>query len=169
MDNESKATPQKKNIVIIILVIIILALVAGGVAFYIISNKDKSEEGNSKYDSNIILSEDDITTEKTESGHMTLEMKTNAVSDDGENFTCYLCNADENSYDIYITIATEDDNEEIFKSGVMPLGSRIETFTTTKKLEAGDYNTIITFHQLESDGVTEHSKVSVAYTLTVNE
>ncbi|MDY5862660.1 hypothetical protein [Agathobacter sp.] len=170
MDNENKATStKKKNVVIIILVIIILALIAGGIAFYIISNKEKPKDSGNGYDTNIILSKDDISTEKTESGHMTLEMKNSATSEDGENFTCYLCNANENTFDMYMTIATEDGKEEIFKSGVLPVGSRIETFKTSKKLEPGTYNAVITFHQLESDGTTEHSKVSVAYTLSVGE
>lgn len=60
-----------------------------------------------------------------------------------------------------------DTGVELFRSGVMPVGSRIEKMKLNKELEEGEYSAVITFHQLESDGETEHAKVSVAYTLNV--
>ena len=179
MDNQEKTqndSPKKidpKTICIVILIgVILVGAIVGICIFFSGKKEEKPQEtttANTRYDSNIILDKDDVdkNAEKVENGQMNLEMKNVAISSDGENFKCYLCNANENTFDIFITISDFETGEELYKSGVMPVGSRIEKFKLNKVLEDGEYSTVITFHQLESDGVTEHAKVSVAYNLNV--
>ena len=171
---EEQNKKGKIDIKIISIIVLVVIIIVGAVAavVYLKSDKDKEYDGtpaDKKYDSNIILSKDDIdnSSEKVENGHMGLEMKNVAVSSDGENFICYICNAAENSFDMYVTIQDYNTKVEIFKSGIMPVGSRIEKFKSEKVFKEGTYNMVIVFHQLESDGVTEHSQVSVAFTLNV--
>ncbi len=176
MDNESKATPQKKNIVIIILVIIILALVAGGVAFYIISNKKSDDDTGNKlgYESNLVTDEDglqkavDDMVKKAEEGNMSLEYKNIATSSDGENFSCYIMNSVENSYDMYLSIYEDSDfKDEIMLTELIPVGSGIDTFKTSKKFDSGSHSVVLVFTQVEDDHSTIHAQISVELTLNV--
>lgn len=181
MDNQEKVqndTVKKKNsknILLIILILLILVGIAVGIAVLVSGKKeDKPQEttkkANNGYDSNIILDKDDVGKEEetVEKGKMNLKMKNVAASSDGENFTCFLCNSEANTLDMFITIKDFQSGEEIYKSGIIPVGARIEKFKTNKTLAEGTYNYVITFHQVEDDGVTEHASVSVAYTLNVN-
>lgn len=162
---------DKKMVCIIVLLAII---VSGGIgAFFYLKNNNASKEATqaeARYETNIILSEDDVNNiEKVEDTHMELEMQNVAGSDDGKLFSCYLCNAKENTYEMYLTIAEAETGELLYQSGVMPIGSRIESFEINKTLEAGSHSAIVTFHQVEADGVTEHATVSVELILGVNE
>lgn len=173
VQNDGSKKVDSKTICILVLIGVILVGVIVGICIFCFGNKKEKQQEtttvNSKYDSNIILDKDDVnkSSETVENGQMSLEMKNVAISKDGINFNCYLCNAKENKFDIFITIQDYDTGAELFRSGVMPVGSRIEKMKFNKELEEGEYSTVITFHQLESDGETEHAKVSVAYTLNV--
>lgn len=168
-----------KSVIIIILLIVLVTAVGAAAAIYFKKDKDKDKETDvqptatatsGRYDSNIILDKDEIPSDDADDvkdGQMSLEMKNVAVSQDGENFSCYICNADENTFDMYITIQDVNSGEQFYKSGLIPVGARIETFKLDKALAKGSYNYVMTYHQVESDGTTEHATVSVAITLNV--
>jgi heme/copper-type cytochrome/quinol oxidase subunit 2 len=107
--------------------------------------------------------------EKAEDGTMALEMKTEAVSSDGTVFDCYIANAINNKYDMFVVIYLDETQEEVYRSGLIPLGSRIESFTTSRVVEPGTHVGTIVYNQVEDDHSTIHAQVNIGLNLIVNE
>jgi hypothetical protein len=99
---------------------------------------------------------------------MTLEMKTSAESSDGLNFSCELANASENRYDMFLTLYLDETGEELYRSGLIPLGMEIHGFTINRKLNPGTYNATLVYNQVNDDKSTIHSTINVGLTLTVS-
>lgn len=170
---------------ILVTILIVLLLVVVGILVFLLANKEGSQpvdsansEGPSggalQYEASIILDDpkslQDSINEmraKAEEGQMVLEMKHQAFSKDGQNFTCYLANAKENNYDMYMIFYLDETQEEIYRTGLIPLGARIETFTLEESLEKGIHEITIVFCQVEDDMETLHAKVNVGLQLVV--
>ncbi len=127
------------------------------------------------YDSTVVLDDPetlqklvDEMVRKAEEGTMTLEMQVDAVSGDGITFSCYLANALENNYDMFLTLYLDETQEEIYRTGLIPLGGRIETFSLEKALEKGSHSCTLVFNQVEEDLQTIHAQVNVGLNLIVN-
>lgn len=175
---------SKKNSTIVqkMLIVLLLIIVIIGAIFIILNIKkvNQPNETNNNdyiktYESNIILDdpqtlqdEYDRMVKEVEEGRMALEMKTVASSSDGKKFACYLGNAKSNKYDMYMVIYLDNTQEEIYRTGLLPVGSRIESFELEKELEPGEYTATIVYNQVEDDGVTVHAQVNVGLELIVN-
>lgn len=162
--------------------VVVIAVLAGLV---IVKNtggdsEPESETGNESqtkigYEANVIVSQDDDIQgvvddmyKKAEEGNMALEFKTTAYSSDGENFSGYIANAISNSYDMFLAIYEDSTYEnELYLTGLIPTGSAIDSFKLSKKLDKGEYNTVLVFTQVEDDHATIHAQVAVALTLIV--
>lgn len=127
------------------------------------------------YDSTVVLDDPDTLQKlvdemvrKAEEGTMTLEMQVDAVSSDGKTFSCFLANAVENNYDMFMTLYLDETQEEIYRTGLIPLGGRIETFTLEKELGNGNHSCTLVFNQVEKDMQTIHAQVNVGLNLIVN-
>ena len=119
-------------------------------------------------DENALQDAVDKMAEKLEKGSMMLEYEGDAYSSDGENFTGYLANAAENSYDMYFDMYADSGlKDEIFLSGLVPPGKALEKFKTTRKLEKGDHTVYMAFTTVEDDHATSHSQIMVTMTLHV--
>lgn len=126
------------------------------------------------YDASVVLDDPetlqklvDEMVRKAEEGTMTLEMQVDAVSSDGTTFSCYLANAAENSYDMFMTLYLDETQEEIYRTGLIPLGGRIESFTLAEALEKGNHSCTLVFNQVEKDLETIHAQVNVGLNLIV--
>lgn len=168
-----------------LLVTVILILLAAVIALLILvlAKKDPGQtpapataDGRVlTYDSTVVLDDPetlqklvDEMVRKAEEGTMTLEMQVDAVSDDGITFTCYLANALENNYDMFMTLYLDETQEEIYRTGLIPLGGRIETFSLEKALDQGSHSCTLVFNQVEEDLQTIHAQVNVGLNLIVN-
>lgn len=174
-------TTEKKNnkgLILCILVIAVLFIALFVLGFYIISSKTAStqakDDNKLTYDANVIVDDADSLQnavdslyEQVKEGHMVLEMKTMATSTDGTNFTCTLANAKENKYDMFMALYLDETQEEIYRSGLIPLGGKIEEFTTTKELVSGTHEATLVFNQVEEDKETIHAQVNVGLQLIV--
>lgn len=166
----------KKKFAVLFLVIILLAGIAAVIGIGLLSRKEgrTSSDGIMEYEANIIV--DDAKTlqdavdemyRKAKEGYMTLQMQTEAYSEDGREFTCYLANAAENSYDMFMVFYRDDTQEEIYRTGLIPIGARIEEFTLEEALEPGNHEITIVYNQVEEDRETIHAQVNVGLTLIV--
>lgn len=178
-------TPKKsvnKLIIAIISAVLVVAIVV--VAFVVINGKDdndngiKEEETSKKilgYESNVIANKDDDIQsmvddmmQKAEEGNISLEYENIAYSSDGKNFTCYIANAVKNNYDLFLALYEDTTfKNELYLSGLIPIGSAIEGFTIDEKLEKGEHNMVLAVTQVEDDHETIHSQVLVQITLVV--
>ena len=182
MEDKKKASGSNSKILVIIIAILAVVLI-GVVLFFVLNGKNDNnkEEETSRssglqYEAHVITDDPEKLQdaveklyEKAKEGQMTLSMKNQAVSTDGINFACYLGNDIKNNYDMYMVLYRDDTQEEIFRSGLIPIGSRIEEFQVTKKIEPGTYEGTLVYNQVEEDKETIHAQVNVGLTLIVEE
>lgn len=181
MKKENSKKISRKSVITILLILLIVGII---IVLALILKKDKNKNDETgenveptatttpvRYDSNIIVGKDDAASDEVgnvEDGQMNLEMKDVAISKDGKNFSCYICNAKENAFDMFFTIRDPVTNKDIYKSGLIPVGARIETFKIDNPIDKGKHRCVLIYHQMESDGTTEHATVSVEITLKVD-
>lgn len=169
-----------------ILMTLIIILLAAAIALMLVMLTKKAAPadipagaapggGTFTYDSTVVLEDPetlqklvDEMVSKAKEGTMTLEMQVDAVSSDGLTFSCYLANALENNYDMFMTLYLDETQEEIYRSGLIPLGGRIESFTLETALEKGNHVCTLVFNQVEADMQTIHAQVNVGLNLIVN-
>jgi len=180
-----KENSNKSMKVILIAVIILLLIVIGVLVFVVLNKKEQaaqvqtSEAVNSgteiAYDTGAVVTDEeslqkayDEMVEKAKEGSMALEMKTEAISSDGENFECKLANSVKNKYDMYMVLYRDDTQEEIYRSGLIPIGKEISSFKVNKKLEKGTYVCTLVYNQVEDDHSTVHAQVNVGLNLIVD-
>lgn len=173
--NEKK---RSKKLMLCIFLIVVLCIAIGGGMFYLISTGRLSLKNSGKdglaYEANVITEDEDALQDAVDAlykqakeGQMVLQMQTQASSVDGLNFTCSLANAKENRYDMFMVLYLDETQEEIYRSGLIPLGGKIVEFTTTKQLEPGNYEATLVFNQVEEDRETIHAQVNVGLQLIV--
>jgi hypothetical protein len=177
---------EKKNFksVILIIVIVILLAVIGVLAYMVLHPKvqepapvaetqsEPEEPDALGYDSAVVAMDEDSLAKAVkemlaEDGTMALEMQVVADSTNGLDFTCDLANSPRNKYDMYMTIYLDETGEEIYRSGLIPLGKRIDKFTVNKQLSAGSHECTLVYTQVEDDHATTHASVNVGLTLNV--
>lgn len=170
---------SKKAMVLCALTVLLSILAIAAATAVILSQKQElpavSPGPAAQYESNIILDDPrslqdavDEMIAKAKEGQMKLEMKMEAYSRDGENFSCFLSNAQGNQYEMYLVLYLDETQEEIYRSGLIPLGARIEEFTTARKLEQGTYACTLEYNQVKEDKTTVQATVNVGLTLKVS-
>ncbi len=184
MDKETNKN-KRLWIILAIVVVLLIAVIAVLVVFLLKKNNETNVQqvsensGNTgtvlEYETSAVAT-DPVTLQKlydemlaeAEEGTMALEMQTEASSSNGTDFTCYIANAINNKYDMFVVIYNDETQEEIYRSGLIPLGSRIESFTSSKKFEPGTYVGTIVYNQVEDDHATIHAQVNIGLNLNVN-
>jgi ABC-type Na+ efflux pump permease subunit len=171
-------------IVLAIVVVLLVAVVAVLVVFLLKKNNESNVQqvsensGNGsavfEYEASAVATDPvtlqelyDKMLEEAKEGTMALEMQTEASSSNGTDFSCYIANAINNKYDMFVVIYNDETQEEIYRSGLIPVGSRIESFTSSKKFEPGTYVGTIVYNQVEDDHATIHSQVNIGLNLNV--
>ena len=99
-----------------------------------------------------------------------LEYKETATSKNGVDFDCYIANAKENSYDLFITLYGDSaQTDELFKSQLLRPGTSFRTITLNHALNPGTHTVYLLFTQVEeNDGVfSVHNELNVSLTFTV--
>ena len=73
-----------------------------------------------------------------------------AISDDA-----YVANSTSNSTDVYFDIVLSDDEDNvIYKSPVIPRGGELENISLDKVLDKGDYDCVCIYHLVDEDQKT---------------
>lgn len=162
--------------VVIILLVVVIAIL-GVMVLRSLRQKEPENQVRTSgmaYEVNVITDNADVLQdavnqliEKAKEGQMSIEMQTIASSEDGRNFTCYLANALQNNYDMFMVFYLDDTQQEIYRTGLIPIGARIESFTLEEALEPGSYEATIVYNQVEEDLETIHAQVNVGLTLIV--
>ena len=171
MTNMSKNERHKKRKGLIILFILIIVLLLGIVLFCTL-NKEEEEKRNVvvNKDNAEEVAEQMLGEDYVEPGYYTVSMNTNwhfskgdAVSDDAK-----VNNLAENTNDVYFDVyLSDDENEAIYKSPVIPRGGYLEKIALDKPLDRGTYDCVIVYHLVDEAQETI-STLRVAFTITVD-
>jgi hypothetical protein len=79
-----------------------------------------------------------------------LEYQNDAYSSDGRNFTCYIGNAPQNGYDMFIAIYADDALQDLlFLSALLKPGQAFSDIQLTRALESGAHTVNCVFTQVE--------------------
>lgn len=85
-----------------------------------------------------------------------LEYKNLMVSEDGVNFSCYIGNSADNTYDLFITIYKDDAlTQELYRSQLLRPGSRFEKIAFKEKMEPGRYTGYLVQTQVNNEDAAE--------------
>lgn len=181
---QPKSSANKLLIVIIILLVIIIG--AGGfLAWKFIFSSDAKADPNQQLvevhddgtvdiagnDSYLILSEDDKVDmdelqKKVDEGMMDLNFQNEIIIENGNQGTCKIANEDTNNHNMYVSLWLVETEKEIYRSGLIPIGSRIEQLELNQSLEVGEYQGLLVYNQLD-DNNKIIGQVNVEVTLRV--
>ncbi len=90
--------------------------------------------------------------EKVEEGMINISMNTSPTFKDGTSEgNLMIVNEGINRYPQMVEIIRSDTGKTIYKSGAIPVGSKIESDTLDVDLEAGDYECTAMFHNLDPE------------------
>lgn len=112
----------------------------------------------------------DSLNEKIEEGMINISMNTSPVFKDGTSEgNLMIVNEGINNYPQVVEITRNDTNEVIYKSGGIPVGSKIETAKLTVDLPAGTYECTAMFHSVDPDTGASLGCAGAIITITVQE
>jgi hypothetical protein len=179
-----KEKSNKKNVILAVIIVLLLGVI--GVLVYIVlhpakpevvvvreeTEQEVSEPQGLAVDSAAVAIDDESLKKALEQlaaseGSMALEMKATAYSTDGKTFACSLANSARNKYNMYMVLYLDEAGEEIYRSGLIPVGKKIESFTIDRQLSKGTHECTIVYTQVEDDNATVHATVNVGIDLTV--
>ena len=162
---ETKKTPVSSKKVIIIAAVIIAILLIIVIALLSRTLLTVEDENVPKIgyaaDAKVMLDQDslqaavDEALENAKNGMVALQYQNDAFSADGQTFSCYIANAPENLYDMFLTIYADADlTDQIFLSELVPPGSGFEEITLEHALDPGDHMVYVAVTQVETDDET---------------
>lgn len=172
-----KQKPLDKRLVAVIAV---LALIIVGLVAFLLFRQSTTdiEDGDTPtvgyatnatvmLDQNALQMAMDEAMKKAKDGNVALLYKNNAYSEDGKEFTCYIVNSPANKYDMYLTIYADPElTDQIFLSGLVPVGNGFEQISLDRALDPGDHtvNVVVTQVDTDEDGA-QVIKNQVAHTM----
>ena len=155
--NSKKETYKKVGIgvglVIVVAVIILLLLRSCGAPVDdhggIEVDPSATEGGWDEADTNEIIAG---LNEKVEEGMINISMNTSPVFADGTSKgSLMIVNEEVNNYPQVVEISRDDTGELIYKSGAIPVGSKIESAKLSVDLDPGTYKCTALFYNVDPD------------------
>lgn len=163
----------KKTFSIVILVLIILVM-AGVITYLLMSRKPVEEERR-----NVVVTPDNVEEviqqmeeeEYVAPGYytVTMDFDWHFASGDAVSSDAYVENAVGNTNAVYLDLfLLEDEENAIYKSPVIPVGSSLSDIALDTSLSAGTYDCVAVYHLVDDDQNTI-STLRVTVTVTVDE
>jgi len=89
--------------------------------------------------------------EEVAEGMFECQMSMNWTFDDGqaESRDAYVANSDTNTHPLYFDVILQDNEETIYSSPVLPVGTELTNFKLDKELPAGTYQATVMYHLLK--------------------
>lgn len=138
---------------ILIILIILLLLAVGVVGFFLIKNMQNKDTrvGLALTQEELDSAMDDAEANSQE-GSIALRFKSNAFSEDGQLFSCYIMNSQYNVFDMFLTIYADDAlTDELFTSGLIAPGRGFDQIKLNHPLEEGDHTVYVLLTQVDTD------------------
>lgn len=167
-DKEKKRNKKAEIISICILFIILMVVI-----FIFIFMNGKKEE----VQRNVVVTKDNVDEvidnmleeEYIEPGYYSASMSTEWHFETGDSISedAYVENLVENTNDVYFDVfLTENEDEPILKSPILPRGSQLEDIALDKVLSAGTYECVMVYHLVDEEQNTV-STLRVGLTIVV--
>lgn len=107
--------------------------------------------------------------EKVAQGMINISMNTNPVFEDGQSEgNLLIVNSERNNYPQVVYIVFKDDpTQEIYRSGAIPVGSKIENAKLNVDLEPGTYECVAYFNNVDMESNSFVGTAGAEITITV--
>ena len=106
--------------------------------------------------------------QKVEEGMINISMNTSPVFHDGKSKgNLMIVNSEANHYPQIVYIVRKDTNEEIYRSGGIPVGSKVENAALNVVLPAGTYDCVAYFNNADPDTGAILGTAGAEITITV--
>lgn len=116
-------------------------------------------------------SEEEIQAElnkKVEEGMINISMNTSPTFHDGKSKgNLMIVNSEANHYPQIVYIVRKDTNEEIYRSGGIPVGSKVENAALSVDLPAGTYDCVAYFNNADPETGAILGTAGAEITITV--
>ncbi|MBQ8519565.1 MAG: hypothetical protein IJ455_08210 [Agathobacter sp.] len=153
---------------VILVSIAAMVLVIGGILAWFVFGEDEEP--------NIVVTPDNVEDlladreeqEATPMGSFEVMMTTTWTFPNSKSAStdAYIANSINNRNTVYFTITLEGNEEPLYTSPYIPVGSRMENVTLNSDLEAGTYDTVLTYHLVDGE-YQDISEVSVALEIII--
>lgn len=178
-----KQSVSLKTVILIVVALVILAACGIGAALYLNGQKQtqstsigggstmilpdaNAEEGGFAGESLDELYRQMI--EKAEAGAIVVNFSESIILPDGSSEAeVQIANPVENTYPMQFTINLEDTGEQVFESGLVPVGSHLSSIKLEKKLSAGEYPAVLTYKAYDEEKQDFVGTVGVSVLITV--
>ena len=154
----------------IILLVVIILILAGVIAYLLVSRQPEEEESGGLRGT--VVTPNNVQKASEESvapGYYTVRMNYEwyFATGDAVSENAYVENLAVNTNAVYIDLfLAEDEENAIYKSPVIPLGSSLQNIALDTPLEAGTYPCVAVYHLVDDDQKTL-STLRVTVTVTV--
>lgn len=151
-NNKTKIIAAISAAVVVIVVAVCITVVA--------LSRNKEESSGLTYASEAVVVMDQealdaavaAAQKNAEDNMISLSYQNDAFSTDGKNFSCYIANAGDNLYDMFLTICTDAEmTDQVFLSGLVRPGSAFEKITLDRALDPGDHTMYVAVTQVDTD------------------
>lgn len=162
--NENVKSRKGGKIAIAVCVIVIAALL---VVIYFLLHKEEPERRN------VVVNEDNVDEvleqlqDPVPAGYYEVKMNStwNFTSGDAVSDNAYVENVKTNTNSVYFDVTRTDNDETIYESPILPVGSHLDGIALDSSLPSGVYDCLVTYHLLDDE---ENSISTVKLTLTIN-
>ena len=180
VSKRSKTTKRLVIIAIIILILLVLLVLSLNRYFKNQEGEDKSLgnffdlslDKNASVGEATKKSQDELIAElnrQVEEGMISISMNTNPIFETGTSAgNLLIVNEEANRYPQVVEIYIEDTNELIYRSGGIPVGSKIEYATLDSNLSKGTYDCIAYFNAVNPDTGELVGKAGANIKVTIN-
>ena len=169
---QEKASGKGGKIAIIVgtVIALIIIVVLVGIIIYLKNSEEKEPEKR-----NVVITPENVEEviqqmeeiEYVEPGYYTVMMNYNWHFTDGGAVSdnAYVENIQGNTNDVYFDVfLAGDETQAIYKSPVIPIGSRLRQITLDTKLDAGVYDCVVVYHLVDEE---QNTISTLRLTLTI--
>lgn len=180
---EEKKTPINKMLVAIIVLLVLLVFAGVFIIFMFLSKPEASNAGQElvevyedgtveilgndthlAVDEESLIGKDELQ-KKVDEGMINLKFSDQIIVENGKVASCNISNSNQNNLDMYVSLWLYDTQEEISRSGLIPVGSRLQQLDLNRSLDVGEYSGLLVYNQLEDNRIV--GQVNVDVTLIV--
>lgn len=159
MIEQEQKKKKKGGLLAGIAAVVVIVFLVGIIIFLLLSRKEEPEEEKR----NVVVTPENVESvleeieeaQKTVApGYYTVTMNTiwHFATGGEPSYDAVVENVEKNTNDVYFDIVLESDEERVvYKSPVIPRGSRLEEITLGEALKAGVYNCVVIYHLIDEE------------------
>lgn len=174
--SESEQKSRKGLIIAVMCTLVAIIAIIACVILFLNPDKEQPADTADEQKRNIVVTPDNLDEildgipEKNTSTNYEVSMNTKWTFADGESASsdAYVENGAVNSNAVYFDVVLSDNEDDvIYSSPIIPVGSHLEQITLDKDLDAGKYDCVIIYH-LVDDNQNTISTLRLNLVITVN-